>query len=319
MRTNNRLVLPLIVILLVISLPFTVVGLGTKIYKTIRGDNPQHLHKIDNKLYYYENNKLVGTYDCSNENCDSAYEKIDDPASFAYLHNDTNEPMGLFSDGYIFIQDGDDLVLYSLNTKIEIGKFKSFKNYGTNISESYIVLQNDEGQYGLFDIQNVIYKIQNSYTYLGVSEDMISKPIEEIRLLAKDDNDSYIIIDGEGNALSTNFTDEIHNYDDMYVYTIKDDLYHIFDYNGIELIESIKIAKYEIYNDNYIITSKNGNIYIYPNDLSEATKTFKSNDKKISYSIENDILTVLDDKDKKIGSYNFNPEQEEVNDETLEE
>ena len=319
MKTNNRLVLPLIVILLIISLPFTAVGLGNKIYLTIRGDNPEHLHKIDNKLYYYLNNRLIGTYECQNSQCDSAFETIDDSNDFSYYKSDSNEPMGVFGDGYVFIQDGNELVLYSLKNKIKIGTFKSFKNYGINIAESYIIIQNEDCKYGLFDTESVMYKLQNNYSYIGVSKEMISKLPEDIRLIVKDDVGNYTIINIEGDPLSSNINGNINNYDDNFIYTVKDDFYHIYNYSGEEVLKSIKITKYELYNETLIITNKDGDILIYNYDLNlDSIKTFKNNNKNITYSIEDENLVIKDDADNIIERYSLNDEKPvDTNDEPI--
>ena len=320
MKTNNRLVLPLIIILLIISLPFTAIGLGNKIYITIKGDNPEHLHKIDNKLYYYNSiNKLIGTYDCQNPNCDSAYQKIDDNELINYHKNLSYEPMGVFSNEYIFVQDGDELVLYNLKSHILIGKFKSFKNYGTNISDKYIILQYEDGKYGLFDIENVIYALQSKYLYIGVSNNMINESSENLKLLASETEGTYSVISIEGEILYSISGETIVDYNNDYVYTLKDELYHIYNYNNDKLLKDTKISKYDIYNDYMIITSKNGDISVYPYDLSqEAIKTFKNKDKNIHYSIENDILTIKDKDDNEIDTYSF-ATVDEINEETEEE
>ena len=104
-----------------------------------------------------------------------------------------------------------------------------------------------------------------------------------------------------------------------YIYTLKDELYHIYNYNNDKLLKDTKISKYDIYNDYMIITSKNGDISVYPYDLSqEAIKTFKNKDKNIHYSIENDILTIKDKDDNEIDTYSF-ATVDEINEETKEE
>lgn len=318
-KRNNRLVLPLIIILLIIFLPFGLTGLGNKLYQVIRGDNPEHLHKIDNTLYYYNGKKLIGTYNCKSVDCDSASSIIDDDKDFDYYHDATTEALGVFNEGYIFIQDGYNLELYNLNTKVKIGTFKAYKSYGTKISDTYIILQDTEGQFGLFDINNVVYYNDKRFAYIGVSNDMINASPEELRLVAKDVNNNYSIIDREGEAISASFKDKISNYDEFYVYTKVDKQYHIYDYNNEELLKAVKISKIDHYDDFIIITNVNGDIIIYPADLTqESIKRFNNNNKEISYIIEDDIMTIKDSSGNVVDTYAFhNDEQPE--EETSEE
>ena len=66
------------IILLVITLPLTVMGI---IYnKEIKNvDNPSKLFHYDNKLYFYnEVGDLIGNYECNFKNCSYAKQTIDD-------------------------------------------------------------------------------------------------------------------------------------------------------------------------------------------------------------------------------------------------
>ena len=314
MKTNNRLVLPLIVILLIISLPFTAIGLGNKIISLIKGDNPEHLHKIENTLYYYDgNNKLIGRYECKNENCDTAKQTIDDPSYFSYLKNESI--FDVFNNDYVFIQDGENVVLYNLRDKRQIGIYKSFKNYGGNINNNYVILQNSEGNYGLFDADNIAFKTSVIYAYIGISEKMINEPVEDLKLLVKDAGGNYSIIDTTGEIISVNFNQEIHDYDNSYVYTYSDDLYHLYNYEGIELLEKVKISNYEVYKNTIIITNKDGDILIYPYNLAtEPLKNVKNNGRGISYTIEGDVIYIQEGPNKSIDSYNLSSEVESTDD-----
>ena len=62
---ENKVVLPLIIFLLILVLPFSSYGLYYQIKEKIRTANPNHLAKIGDLLYFYNaKNKLVGTYNC---------------------------------------------------------------------------------------------------------------------------------------------------------------------------------------------------------------------------------------------------------------
>ena len=76
---NNKMVLPVIIILLIIFLPLTVIGSYKSLSKGTSLENPSKEHKYNNKLFYYDSEgKLLGTYECTSSDCDDAQTEIDD-------------------------------------------------------------------------------------------------------------------------------------------------------------------------------------------------------------------------------------------------
>lgn len=313
---NNRLVLPLIIILLIIFLPVGVVGLGNKIYLLIQGENPQHLHKVGNKLYYYDNDTLIGTYTCSTNDCDDAYSTIDD-VDFNYYHDANTEPLGIFAGEYVFIRDGDKLLLQSVSQNITITElFKSYKSYGITIGGTYIVTENQDNKYGLYDVNIGNPRIEPKYDFIGVSDSMINQVPEELRFLVNDGEEWYIINYSE-EKLSTVFNEKIYDYDDMYIYILKDKQYKVYTYNNEELLKNVKVSKYESVDEYFVITNTEGDIIIYPSDLSSGSlKTFRNNNKGITYIYNDNVFTIKDVNGDKVGVYPVDEPDDTTEDKT---
>ena len=116
---NNKMVLPVIIILLIIFLPLTVIGSYKSLSKGTSLENPSKEHKYNNKLFYYDSEgKLLGTYECTSSDCDDAQTEIDDEINDFYKEGDKND-IGVFNTDNVFIKDNDKIYLYSLSTKIK--------------------------------------------------------------------------------------------------------------------------------------------------------------------------------------------------------
>ena len=149
---NNKMVLPVIIILLIIFLPLTVIGSYKSLSKGTSLENPSKEHKYNNKLFYYDSEgKLLGTYECTSSDCDDAQTEIDDEINDFYKEGDKND-IGVFNTDNVFIKDNDKIYLYSLGTKIKLLTLNMLKNYNSDIEGNYLIVKNEENLYGLFDL-----------------------------------------------------------------------------------------------------------------------------------------------------------------------
>ena len=304
---NNKIVLPLIIILSLVFIPLSVIGVGNKIYIKARGENPDHLHKIGNKLYYYDSsNVLIGTYECKNSNCDSAKGVIDDN-NFDYNLDASTDPIGVFAEDYIFVQDGDELILDNVRLDRVISTFKTYKNYGSNISGNFIILQDETGKYGLFDLINIGYANDRKYDFIGVTKDMQSAKPEDLRLAVKDNN-SWYIVTYDGSVVSSEIKEPIYSYDKDFIFTSSNGLYNVYDYKNEKKYEGLKIDSFKRFNDYFIFTLQSGDIQIYTiDDDKNSVKKFKNaSNGKLTYDITGDVIIVKDNSGKEIGNFSFN-------------
>ena len=149
---NNKMVLPVIIILLIIFLPLTIIGSYKSLSKGTSLENPSKEHKYNNKLFYYDSEgKLLGTYECTSSDCDDAQTEIDDEINDFYKEGDKND-IGVFNTDNVFIKDNDKIYLYSLSTKIKLLTLNMLKNYNSDIEGNYLIVKNEENLYGLFDL-----------------------------------------------------------------------------------------------------------------------------------------------------------------------
>ena len=285
-------------------------GIGYKLYHYIRGENPHHLHKIENRIYYYDDmNKYVGYYDCQNEDCDDAESIIDDE-DFYYYKEATTNVMGLFNNEYSLIKDGDKVVLQNVKLDIHINDFKAYKNYGTLIAGEFIILQNEEDKYGLFDVNNIIYRIEPLYDFMGVSDGMINMTSEGILIAVKKDM-NWFLIDTYGSAISFVTTEPIYSYDENFIYTKVNNRYRVYDYDGNDLMGFVNISAIDWANDNIIITDPSGNISLYSTYfLDEPFMEVKNNGRGLKYEITDTKILFKDSNGTEIDSFELVAEEE---------
>ena len=127
MISRNKFVLPIIIILLLLTLPLGIYGL--MLYKNDEriASNPNHEHKYNGKLYYYDGNNLLGTYTCISESCDDVTTTIRDE----YLHLDYGsiDKIGGLNRLTALVNDENQIRLVALNVNTIIRVFSEVKNY----------------------------------------------------------------------------------------------------------------------------------------------------------------------------------------------
>ena len=122
---NNKVVLPLTIILLLFFLPCSIYGIYKKITYIAPEDNPNHIHLYEGSLYYYDtNNKLLGSYKCKSNNCNDAITEIDD--EYLNYKDYKNNKTSIYGN-YVFINDDNIIYLYNLELNNTISEFKLIK------------------------------------------------------------------------------------------------------------------------------------------------------------------------------------------------
>lgn len=259
---NNRLVLPVIIILLIIFLPLTVIGAYKNLSKGTSLENPGKEHKYNNKLFYYDKTgKLLGTYECTSSECDDAQTEIDDETNDFYKDGDKND-IGVFNTDNVFIKDGDKIYLYSLGTKIKLLTVNLLKNYNIDIEGNYLIVKNEENLYGLFDLNAGNFKIKPSYDYMALANKIKDDKLASDKIIVKKLN-GYFLIDSEDNSLTDTFGVPIYDYNDKYIISKNNDIYTFYKYTGENVLSDLTVKDYENYEDLMIITTVNNELYIY--------------------------------------------------------
>ena len=270
---NNKFVLPIIIIFLLFFLPLSIYGIYSNKNSILSIDNPNHEHKYNNKLYYYDDNdNLIGYYECLSEDCDDAKTIIEDENNI-YYDRGTNENIGLLSNNNVFISDNNIIKLYNLNSKVSILELKLIKNYNTTIDGNLLIVKNTEDKYGVMDLNLVNYKIMPEYDYLAINNSFDGEKIIASKLIAKKD-DIYYLIDINNKKITADFNNNIYDYNDNIVVCSNDNKYMIYKYDGTKLLDYQEIIKINILKNEIIFQNRLGNIYIYDNELNNIIKSY---------------------------------------------
>lgn len=289
---NNRVIFPLIIFLLIIFLPLTGYAVYYKYNLAKENGNPEHKHKFDNKLYYYDSsNKLIGMYSCQSNICDDAVTTIDDKDNLYYTKGNKNT-LGVYNNNYVFINDNNIIKLYNLTSNISILNLNLIKNYGTTINGNYLIVKDTDNLYGLLDLNNISVKINRTYEYLAIKDNYSDGNLQIDSIIAKKDG-VYYLIDINEKKLTSDFANPIYDYNDKII-ICRNDNYSIYYYNGEAILNYQTIEKINVLNSSVIFQNSAGNVYIYNNDFSEIIKSYtvQSNDDKLTYEINDEKIEI---------------------------
>ena len=277
--------------------------------------NSTNDEKVDNVLFFYKDDTLLGTYACllSKEDCEISYSDI--------LEDDaTNEDikMGIIDSRYVFITEYKNkdteaeekhVYLYDINAKNYIAEYEGVRyttisndQKGYIDSSKYIVKKN-----GLWGIDQVI-KGQVS-NYLDYTNYYIKYSSETNLYIVKNNNKKWATY----NAQTKEFTEEIpYKIENLYVvngktyfityekeYSSKKN-YKLFNENGENVLNKDAIDNLVAYDTFLVFTNDNvlyiidydGNLLIsgiplFIEDWQENAKI-----KQYKISIKNDILQI---------------------------
>lgn len=299
------------IILLVITLPLTVMGI---IYnKGIKNvDNPSKLFHYNNKLYFYnEIGDLIGNYECNFKNCSYVKQTIDDEDySINYYKSDISDTK-LISNRYAFIADYKDNVglinLYDIKDNKSVAMYKSVKNYGIGINNNYYIVAGVTGKYGVIEISNSEVKtiLPFTYDFIGLQNDidLETNKISSDTFIVKKDN-TWFLTDVNEAIFTEKMLNPIVAFDTK-TFITKNDNYNLYNYNGTFRLNGS--YKYLNYISKYIeVKDINNNYYILDgNTLSIVSNTFTTNDEsviettvngdnKLEIKIDNEIKQTID-------------------------
>ena len=132
-------------ILLIISLPLTIIAIIYKLNGS--AENPNKEFYYDNHLYFYNSNgELITKYECMFKNCGYAIQtNLDNEYNISYYKSDDNLVDGIIDGKYAFISDYKDkqsiVNLYDLENNEVYANYKSVKNYGIGIIDNYYIVE----------------------------------------------------------------------------------------------------------------------------------------------------------------------------------
>lgn len=290
---KNKVVLPLIIVLLLVFIPCSIYGIYNKVLFTKERGNPNHLHKFENQLFFYNaSDELLGVYECKNENCNDARPIIDD--EYLRHYEGAQSDVGLFGGEYAFIQDGDIVKLHNVRAEKTIAEFSLIKNYGTTLDNGSIIVKTTEGYYGLFNMNNIAFDIATQYTFMGLANNTEDGVLLTDRIAVKE-YDSWYIIGLDNQKLTAPSSYPIYNYDKTYIYYIdENDNYLIYMYDGSIVLPGVTIKKIETNAKYHILLNGMGNVQIYDYEYKNLIKEYSGFGKTYDYKIEDEKVNIYD-------------------------
>lgn len=289
---DNKAIFPLIIFLLIIFLPLTGYIVYYRYNLVKEGGNPEHKHKFDNKLYYYDSsNKLIGMYSCQSNICDDAITVIDDKDNLYYTKGNKNT-LDIYNN-YVFVNDNNIIKLYNLKNNNSILNLSLVKNYGTIIDGNYLIVKDTDNLYGILDLNNISIKIGRTYEYLALKDNYSGGNLKINSIIAKKSGFYYLININE-EKLTSNFNYPIYDYNDKIVVCKNNNNYNMYYYDGSAILSYQTIEKINILSSFVIFQNSTGNIYIYSNDFSEIINSYtvQSSDDKLTYDINDNKIEI---------------------------
>ncbi len=326
------------IMIIVIPIVILVVALSLVLYLTVFKDNTPAKEKekeeevvIEKDNYRYENGRLVfldkleralGSYDCVNKDpnkCAVAKSNFTDDTfeRVVSVYEDGTEIIAnspIYFDQFIFVTDGDKIILYDIQNKNNLLELSNIKIY--DASSNLVVVKDLNNLYGLIKIDEKGYQtlIKCTYDNLGIIN-------SSLKYLVAESKDNKYIIDSNGKKLTSNINEEIKSASKEYIVTYNKQKYQLYSLKGEEILTGYD---YIGFNNNLITLVLDDKLYIRDNKLNKLNEEgypltnnnyvkkyiFDSNNKlkeeKIAYEIninDNIINIYVDDDTYKINSY----------------
>lgn len=292
-----------IIVLLVIFLPIGLFGTIKSFSTTksdVKDDNPNKEFKYNNKLYFYYNDKLLSTYECST--CTLATSSIDDINYHTnYYKSDDKELASVLNEYYGLFKENDNIILYNLVNNKKIDSYKSIKNYNIEATSKFAITEKSNGMGVIFfDLSSS--PIPNVYEYITLPSHIIDNKLDTSKFIVKKDN-MWSVISANKEVDVAPIIDEIVDFNDSYYITLANNTYHIYDRNNIEYLENL--PKTNVYGvGKYIFVLNNNQLFIYENCLSPVIKImelpnynsiyFYQNNNKIDIMIDENLHETLE-------------------------
>ena len=277
MKESKKGLLISIIILIILFGLATFIGLYYKNFKPITTKisntpkieikpNPNHEFYFDNKLYFYDENTLLGVYPCQYDKCDVAINTLDD--ALYPLDSDTimltNDPI---NNRYVFVSDykenssNEPVILYDLKDNKTIATYAAMKIYESAALNNIYIVQGMSGNWGALTIKETVsVLLKFKYEYIGVLDSKETTTIESFVVKLED---KWAIVSNKDKLLSKYISDPIYTYNEKVIETKVNDEYNLYDYEGVALNNDYRY-KLIVFDNDYIefVTTTN-KIFVY--------------------------------------------------------
>ena len=282
MKKNKNITLILLILLLLISSFLAIWGYLQNqkgVNKQVKLENVNKEFKFNNKLYFYNESNLLGTYDCKTEKCDYATGVLDDKTyALNYYDKAKEEKIKMILNKYAFISDDDKVLLYDIVNKRVINTFKAVKNYEIGIDNNYYILKDMNDKWGVMKIaETPELIIDYKYDFIGLHNEL-----NEGNTLLKSDIfviknvNGWKLIDNKGLDKSSYITNQIHDYSDKYIITKVGNYYYINNRESGNLLMS-NAYSYARFINKYIALVDTDNVFyiMNPENLASVSQKYK--------------------------------------------
>ncbi len=247
------IIIPLVIILIILFVLFFLLGNDEEDKDTTTKD-PAESIVIEKDNYIYEDGKLtilkdeeeVGVYECTNKDenlCYVAYINGTTNLNKPIYVNEADEVLQIPSkvyDKYVFVFDNAEeeglISLIDLNSGEEVAKYQTLQTAIIDDKE-YLILQSEEGIYGLYDSTTLENLITEEFTFIDHQQG-------ETNLVGYKDKEVYII-DNTGKILTPALSGEVKDYNDEYITTLSFNNYRIIDYKNESILENMDYVTIE--------------------------------------------------------------------------
>lgn len=275
---NRKITLIVIIVLLCFFLPITIYATILHIkFKNPVIDNPNHEFFYNNKLYFYNEDNLLGTYNCvSNDYCDYASDFSERIYPLNEYKDSMNSKIPIINNRYVFLIDSlitkikeADIILYDLETNRELGRYKTVKNYGIGISDDVYIVEDKNNKWGVlrfFDGVNLM--IPFTYDYIGLSKNIGENGKINASYFAVFKDNLWSLVDIHDKELASGFNAPIVNYNERFVITSESDEMRIYNHNN-ELALNGSFKYLDLWSKYIAIVTLDNEFYLYDNTTEE--------------------------------------------------
>ena len=258
-----------IIVLLVISVSLATIGTYRHFTNTdvpLVDDNPNHEFIYNNKVYFYYNDELISTYDCSN--CSIAITTIDDTQYHTnYYKNGTESLNPIINSVQAIFSENDKVIVYDYNLQRVMREFEAIKTYNIANNNNLIMLKsNNLWQVYQLSEGGLALLMDESFDYVAIPNHMTDDNILDASNIITKNGDNWQIFDVVNNNVLTTTTEEIVDFNEYY-YIAYNENYHIYNYNNIEILDNI-LKKYVAIIDNYTLVVTDVNTLLIYEDNS---------------------------------------------------
>lgn len=277
----DKKTLVVIIVLLVIFVPLAVMGTYQHITKEEQeiAENVNHEFIFNNRVYFYVDDNLVGTYECSN--CATVEPIVDDENYHTnYYKYGTLDFDEILSPSLAMFKEGDKIIVYNivLNMKLNV-LYDAIKTYGVKNSNNLILAQNGSSWQALtLNETGLVTAISGTYDYIGIPSHIIDDVLDSSKVIVKSGN-NWQIIDVNNNESIVLSNQEIVDFNDNY-YVVYSDAYRIYNAsNNMEVLDNV-VKKHVAMIGDYILivtdtkVTDTNNLLVYENNNLNTFETY---------------------------------------------